>query len=63
MMKKCLNYRSAERKLVERREGERDLDLGRGSGGVEVVGERGHGAHKGQNGYGKGQQSVRSITE
>lgn len=35
----------------------------RGSGGVEVVRERGHGAHKGENGDRKGKQSVGSITE
>jgi len=40
---------------------DRYLDMGGGRGGIEVVGERGHAAHKSQNGDGEGQQCVRSI--
>jgi len=36
------------------RERERDLSMHKGSGGIEVIGERSHGGHNGQNGYGEG---------
>lgn len=35
--------------------------MGGGSGEVEIIGERGEGAHAGQNGDGKSEQSVGSV--
>lgn len=42
---------------------DRYLDLREGRGGIEGVGERGHGAHKRQNRNRKGEQSVGSVPE
>lgn len=46
---------------MKEKESERDLNMGRGRGVVEVVGDGGHRAHEGEDRHREGQQSVGSV--